>query len=411
MLFRSLTNPDNNNSYQLSLAASLAAFPQQPKNYPMRSAEPRAVGVSLNLSSDESVNVSLNGQQATEDSACRRNAPVVVQAASSQCDQPSTTGQTVSTSPCRVPVAPAPQQPVVVPSGWPAEFHTLWHEVREEVVAKLGLEPSLDFDEQVCWRVIWPLLEQQPVEQLERWYLRDSWQANYPEMIKLVIGFQLPPLSPLLAAWDEAFLRRIMVAYLTSAHYSRSDYWRHTCPATYRMQVDTVLPRLTQLWNEREAANEQVRIQQVEAEYQQLQQQHQSKDADNEDDANRSAAEKVKILHNGIIARNRIGWLTNRTQHFTNLLRHTETSLQLARQFFDLNPELKPGHLLEVMDAAAQYIAEHPLVEGDYDDNYDFRKGAHLTSLLEQLPAVLTAAQMANTFPAFTELPTKEPQD
>ncbi len=407
-LDETLRNLDNDNSYQLSLAASLAASPQQPKNYPMRSAEPRAVGVSLTLSSGEAVNVSLNSQQVTEDGACRRDAPAPQQPASPECDQPSTTGQAVSPPPCRVPVEPVSPPPILVPSGWPAEFATLWQEVREEVVDKLGLEPSRTFDEQVCWRAIRPLLEQQSVEQLERWYQRASWQANYPEMIKLVEAFPLPSLPTLPMGWDDNFLRRVMVAYLTSCIYDRSDYWRATCQAVYRMKVDHLLPRLTILWKEREAANEQARIVQTEEKYRALQRQHRSKDADNEDDANRSAAEKVKILRNGIIARNRIGWLTNQTQHVTNLLRHTEGSFHLARKFFDLNPELTPGHLLKVMDAAAQHIAEHPLEDGEYDPHYNIRKGAHLTSLLKTLNTVLTSLEMANNFPAFNELPAED---
>ena len=203
-------------------------------------------------------------------------------------------------------------------------------------------------------------------------------------------------------------MRRVMVAYLTSCLYDRSDYWRATCESVYHLKVDVVLKRLGELWKEREAANERVRRQQVEEKYGELEQQHRSKDADNEDDANRSAAEKVKILQNGIVARNRIGWLTNQTQHVTNLLRRTETSLHLARQFFNLNPELTPGHLLAVMDAAARYVAENTLVEKEYDPHYNIRKGAHLTALLKELNTVLTSLEMANNFPAFNELPAED---
>lgn len=158
-------------------------------------------------------------------------------------------------------------------------------------------------------------------------------------------------------------------------------------------------------WKEREEAAEHDRRLQVEKEYRQLQQKHRSKDADNEDDANRSAAEKVKILRNGIVSRNRIGWLTNKTHHVTNLLVYNNNSLKIAKQFFDLNADLTPSHLLEVMDAAARYIADNPLTEGEYDPNYNIRKGAHLTSLLKELDAVLTAAEMSNNFSAFNELP------
>ena len=402
-----LTNPDNDNSYQLSLAAPLAAFPQQPKNYPMRSAEPRAVGVSLNLSSDAAADLSFDGSRQLEDGACRRDAHADVQPVAVDCGQPSASGQAVATSPCRVAVEPVCPPPNGVPSGWPADFSTLWQEVRKEVVEKLGLEPSRVFDEQVCFRVIEPLLARQPDEQLERWYDCDSWQANYPEMIKLVEGFQLPPQPPLPMGWNDNFLRRVMVAYLTSSLYSHHDYWRFTCRGAYCMTINSVLPRLTKLWNERAEAIEHARRVQVEEEYRQLQQQHRSKDADNEDDENRSAAEKVKILQNGIVARNRIGWLTNQTHHFDNLLRSNQNSLKLARQFFELNPDLTPGHLLQVMDASACYIAEHPSVEA-FDPRYDFRKGANLTSLLKELNAVLTAAEMFSRFPAFTELPAQE---
>lgn len=399
-----LTNPDNDNSYQPSLAAPLAAFPQQPKNYPMRSAEPRAVGVSLNLSSDVAADLSFDGSQQLEDGACRRDAHADVQPVSVKCDPLSASGQAVATSPCRVAVESACPPPNGVPSGWPASFQQLWDEVRKEVVEKLGLEPSREFDAQVCFRAIEPLLARQPDEQVERWYSCDSWQTNYPEMIKLVEGFQLPSLPPLPMGWDDNFLRRVMVAYLTSSLYSRHDYWRFTCPGAYCMTINSVLPRLTKRWKERAEAIEQERRLQVEEKYRQLQQQHRSKDADNEDDANRSAAEKVKILQNGIVARNRIGWLTNQTHHFDNLLGSNHNSLKLARQFFDSNPEWTPGHLLQVMDASACYIAEHPLEEGKFDSNYNLRKGANLTSLLKELNAVLTAAEMFSRFPAFTEL-------
>lgn len=402
-----LTNPDNDNSYQLSLAAPLAAFPQQPKNYPMRSAEPRAVGVPLNLSLDEAADRSFDGSQQLEASACRHAAHVAVQPGAVDCGQPSASEQGVATSPCRVAVESVCPPPNGVPSGWPADFSTLWHEVRKEVLGKLESEPSRIFDEQVCWRVIKPLLDQQPVELLDRWYACASWQANYLEMIKQVEGFQLPSLPPLPMGWDDSFLRRVMVAYLTSI-FSRQDVVGfHQCRASYAFLVDYVLGRLMKLWNERAEAIEHARRVQVEEEYRQLQQQHRSKDADNEDDANRSAAEKVKILQNGIVARNRIGWLTNQTHHFDNLLGSNHNSLKLARQFFELNPEWTPGHLLQVMDASACYIAEHPSVE-EFDPRYDFRKGANLTSLLKELNAVLTAAEMFSRFPAFTELPAQE---
>jgi len=402
-----LTNPDNYYSYQLSLAAPLAAFPQQPKNYPMRSAEPRAVGVPLNLSLDEAADRSFDGSQQLEASACRHAAHAAVQPGAVDCGQPSASEQGVATSPCRVAVESVCPPPNGVPSGWPADFSTLWHEVRKEVLGKLEIEPSRIFDEQVCWRVIKPLLDQQPVELLDRWYACASWQANYLEMIKQVEGFQLPSLPPLPMGWDDSFLRRVMVAYLTSI-FSRQDVVGfHQCRASYAFLVDYVLGRLMKLWNERAEAIEHARRVQVEEEYRQLQQQHRSKDADNEDDANRSAAEKVKILQNGIVARNRIGWLTNQTHHFDNMLGSNHNSLKLARQFFELNPEWTPGHLLQVMDASACYIAEHPSVE-EFDPRYDFRKGANLTSLLKELNAVLTAAEMFSRFPAFTELPAQE---
>lgn len=402
-----LTNPDNYNSYQLSLAAPLAASFQQPKNYPMHSAEPRAVGVPLNLSLDEAADRSFDGSQQLEASACRRAAHVAVQPVAVDCGQPSASGQAVATSPCRVAVESVCPPPNGVPSGWPADFSTLWQEVRKEVDV-LGLEPGLEFDREVCWQLIEPLLNQQPVEQLDRWYAAATWQANYPDMIKLVEGFKLPSPSALPVAKDESFLRRMMVAYLTSILYRfDSDRWRFSCRACNRLHVECVLGRLMKLWNERAEAIEHARRVQVEEEYRQLQQQHRSKDADNEDDENRSAAEKVKILQNGIVARNRIGWLTNQTHHFDNLLRSNHNSLKLARQFFDLNPDLPPGHLLKVMDAAARYIAEHPSVE-EFDPRYDFRKGANLTSLLKELDAVLTAAEMFSRFPAFTELPAQE---
>ena len=403
-----LTNPDNDNSYQLSLAASLAAFPQQPKNYPMRSAEPRAVGVPLNLSLDEAADLSFDGSQQLEDGACRRDSHADVQPVSLKCSQPSSSGQAVATSPCRVPVESVCPPPNGVPSGWPVSFPQLWDEVRKEVVGKLGLEPSREFDAQVCFRAIEPLLARQPDERLARWYNCDSWQTNYPEMIKLVEGFQLPSLPPLPMGWDDNFLRRVMVAYLTSSLYSHHDYWRFTCRGAYCMTINSVLPRLTKRWKEREEAIEQKRRVQVEEEYRKLQQQHRSKDADHENDENRSAAEKVKILRNGIVARNRIGWLTNQTQHVSNLLRSNHNSLTLARQFFDLNPEWTPAHLLKVMDTSACYIAEHPLEEGEFDSNYDLRKGANLTSLLKELNAILTAAEMVDQLPAFTVLPVKE---
>jgi hypothetical protein len=402
-----LTNPDNYYSYQLSLAAPLAAFPQQPKNYPMRSAEPRAVGVPLNLSLDEAADRSFDGSQQLEASACRRAAHVAVQPAAVDCGQPSASGQAVATSPCRVAVEPVCPPPNGVPSGWPADFSTLWHEVRKEVDV-LGLEPGLEFDREVCWQLIEPLLNQQPVEQLDRWYAAATWQANYPDMIKLVEGFKLPSPSALPVAKDESFLRRMMVAYLTSILYRfDSDRWRFSCRACSRMHVECVIGRLMKLWNERAEAIEHARRVQVEEKYRQLQQQHRSKDADYENAENRSAAEKVKILQNGIVARNRIGWLTNQTHHFDNLLGSNHNSLKLARQFFELNPEWTPGHLLQVMDASACYIAEHPSVE-EFDPRYDFRKGANLTSLLKELNAVLTAAEMFSRFPAFTELPAQE---
>ena len=95
------------------------------------------------------------------------------------------------------------------------------------------------------------------------------------------------------------------------------------------------------------------------------------------------------------------------TFHITSLAypdAPTYTEKRAAKEFFNANPEVTPAHLLEVMNFCAAYVANNPLEDGEYDENYDLRKGTQLTSLLKSLPAVVAAAGLGQSMPAFTGL-------
>ena len=131
------------------------------------------------------------------------------------------------------------------------------------------------------------------------------------------------------------------------------------------------------------------------------QQKHQSADAHLEDDPVLSAAAKVKVLENGILSLNQMGVLNCNYETKLNLLRYNRNSLDLAKQFFNLNPAATPGHLLDVMERCASHVANHPLEAGEFDEHYTLRKGTHLTSLLAELPAIVADAELGDSMPAF----------
>ena len=252
-----------------------------------------------------------------------------------------------------------------------------------------------------------PFLKIQSDETLKRWDHTTGRQNLYALFRPFAAQFTFPWLKipgPVI----RDFFRKVMVARLVDTFLRESGrrVYLAGVPGPYILYLDEVCSRLMPLRKEREAEHQQRVIEERQATLAARMEQHQSADAAIEDDAEQPVAVKLKVLQNGINARNVIGFPTREWELKSNLLAYNARSLKMAHEFFDTNPAATPGHLLSVMEASAQYIAENPDPHGEYDPKYVIRKGAHLTSLLKELPAIVAATQLSEDVPAFQLVPT-----
>ena len=443
------TKADNNTGYQLPLPDSVNQSLQQRSNYSMRPAPPRAMSACVSLST-------VPGEPAQEGGSCGHPvAPSHERDASPQQEevsrdqegswprldeQPRNGSQVhvldpaihsgtspgfaaprreahhategigpfaaVSKSPASAPVhrangapSPAPLQAtaVVAPSIWPPDYTTM---MKEASAALRHLDEHITASfEKLFERELQQFLDAHPLDTLEIWMDTRDRQKLYVQFQPLVAALEFPAVKQR----DEAvlcLLRKAFMVRLSDVFACYIPGGNHACvPYPYRMGVhigSSLAPR-------RKARHEEQRSKFVadrQLEWNTRQQKHQSADAHLEDNPMLSAAAKVKVLENGIISLNQTGVLNDKYETKLNLLRYNRNSLNLAKQFFNLNPTATPGHLLDVMHRCARHVADHPLEAGEFDEHYTLRKGTHLTSLLAELPAIVADAELGDSIPA-----------
>lgn len=134
---------------------------------------------------------------------------------------------------------------------------------------------------------------------------------------------------------------------------------------------------------------------------------HLSPDKVKEGDATISAAEKVKVLKNSLIAKNRAGWGSDEGKLVSQVVEYTDRSLKAAHKFFQANPDVSVEHLSMILDDCAQIKFYHPITEGERDPLFWARRGTHLSFLLGHLDKIITQLDRGDQLPPITYL-TKE---
>ena len=118
-----------------------------------------------------------------------------------------------------------------------------------------------------------------------------------------------------------------------------------------------------------------------------------------------SAQEKVVVLNNGILERNRLGYEDGSGRTQTQMLKAPSKSIKAAEIFFEANPGWSAGTLLEVLDYCAVRKLKEPL-NGDYDEaRFQLDRGTHLTYLLGNLEQMMGHFNMAEFLPPVDFVP------
>ena len=392
-----VTKADNYNSYQSQLAVGVS----QSVNYSVRPAPPSAVGACQTQSGE----VEQPASSATTNAELGQTAPVTRSDRQTALEVPVDDGKpqrTCSDAAVANPVETPTSTELAVPQPstlWPLTFEELqtlaWKKFsKSDKKAKANFELLVEQELDL-------LLKSASIEDLDR----------YSEMLQPDILYKTfqPLVSTLQFAAFKEHDESVLNAFKQLAMMILVDAFRYFDPkhphsgglrSPYLLHLD-VRKRLLPLHNARIAEYKRQFAAARQTEWEARRQQHCSPDESLEADVTLSAAKKVKVLENAINARNLTGVLDEKFQLHANLLSFNAGSLFNAKEFFNTNPEVTPSHLLEVMDFCAAYVANNPLEEGEYDEKYVLRKGTHLTSLLNSLPAVVAAAGLGQSIPAF----------
>ena len=394
-----VTKADNYNSYQSQLAVGV----RQSDNYSVRPAPPSAMGACQTQSGE----VEQPASSATTKAELGQTAPVTRSDRQTALDVPVDDGKpqmTCSDAVVANPVETPASTELAVPKPstlWPLTFKELSVEV-DKKFRKVNRTTRDNF-ERAIEHELDLLLEPQTVETLDRYSQMLQPDILYAEFQPLVSQFKFAAIEGVEASILNAFKQMAMVR-LVEVFRNFDRHYRHSgVQYPYRMNIE-IRQRLQPLHSARIAEYKRQFAEAKQAEWEARRQQHRSPDESLEADTTLSAAKKAKVLENAINARNLTGLLDEKFQLHANLLKFNANSLFNAKEFFNANPEVTPAHLLEVMNFCAAYVANNPLEDGEYDENYDLRKGTQLTSLLKSLPAVVAAAGLGQSMPAFTGL-------
>lgn len=134
---------------------------------------------------------------------------------------------------------------------------------------------------------------------------------------------------------------------------------------------------------------------------------HPSPDNDKEGEAAISPAEKVMVLRNSLIARNRAGWPSKDGTLISNIVDYNDRSLRAAYKFFQANPDVSVEHLNTILDCCVDNRF-WGRVKDDYNDpSFWIRGGTHLSFFFGHLDKIITQLSYAEFLPPINFL-TKE---
>lgn len=162
-------------------------------------------------------------------------------------------------------------------------------------------------------------------------------------------------------------------------------------------QVELEIGRTIRPWREQQ---EKLKQQQFLA---QRKQQNQSPDQHLENEVNLSAAEKMRVFQQNLIARNKIGIYDDRGQFVQQVVNYNQTSMNLVREFFQLNPQLSVSHLNLLLDRCLELPPE--FYEDDEDPQWHARNGRDITRFIRSVDLIATQLNLLDQLPAINPLP------
>lgn len=135
---------------------------------------------------------------------------------------------------------------------------------------------------------------------------------------------------------------------------------------------------------------------------------HRSPDKAKEGDVTISAAEKVQVLRNSLIARNRAGWATKEGKLTSQVVEYNDRSLKAAYRFFQANPDVSVDHLNLILDRCVDVRFWRPVREGERDPSFWIRGGTNLSFFFGHLDKIITQADSGDQVPPINYLSKEE---
>jgi hypothetical protein len=124
-----------------------------------------------------------------------------------------------------------------------------------------------------------------------------------------------------------------------------------------------------------------------------------SPDSQRECEHELAPAAKVRILRNGIIARNKFGFLDSNNDRIRDRIAVTKEGLTIAEEFFVLNTQWSAGDVLGLLEHCAQLDDNPP--DGGHDKLWHARRGRNLGFLMKNLDTVVNRLGLSASLPCF----------
>jgi hypothetical protein len=134
-------------------------------------------------------------------------------------------------------------------------------------------------------------------------------------------------------------------------------------------------------------------------------QQYKSPDKLKETRADISAAEKVQVLRNALIAVNSIGAFDDMNQLHHQVAIYNKRTFDAALLFFQANPDFTVAHLLAVLEKCLELPKERDYMEEGNDPLWHARKGSDISFLLQHLDIIVQSLNCVDEVGPFQPLP------
>ena len=102
-----------------------------------------------------------------------------------------------------------------------------------------------------------------------------------------------------------------------------------------------------------------------------------------------SAAEKLQVLRNALIAINNIGAFDDKNQIHHQVVEYNKRTLDAALVFFQANPDFTVAHLIAVMQKCLELPKERDYREEGNDPLWHARKGRDISFLLQHFDIIV----------------------